>query len=306
MNFTSFFFILEALMKIISMGLFKHKNAYLRDGWNIVDFIVVLSSMVELIITSLVKGNLPSLKMLRALRVIRPLRSVKRVPSMRRLVSIMLRSLPELGNTLVFMMFFFVVFGIIGIQTFYGVIYQKCRLPEVQPNGNRLIDETQSDFICTKSDGEWNSCREGTVCWSPLEDPLLDPEMDNPWEDENINFNTINFNNLLNAMVTIFEALTLEGWSFQMNQLIDTGNPTLSIIFYLILITFGSYFILNLILAVIMGSFTKFENQEIEDKIKMAEQAELLKVKRSVIDDDHNNELSPEKINEQIKRRMSM
>ena len=59
--------------------------------------------------------ELPSFKVLRSLRVLRPLRSVKRVPSMRRLVSIMLRSLPELGNTLVFLLFFFIVFGIIGI-----------------------------------------------------------------------------------------------------------------------------------------------------------------------------------------------
>jgi hypothetical protein len=40
----------------------------------------------------------------------------------------MLKSLPELGNTLVFMLFFFLVFGIIGIQTFFGLTYQKCRL----------------------------------------------------------------------------------------------------------------------------------------------------------------------------------
>ena len=114
--FTTYFFILEATMKIITQGLYTHKHSYLRDGWNIVDFLVVLASISELVLISIYQDNdIPSLKVLRILRVIRPLRSVKRVPSMRRLVSIMLRSLPELGNTLVFMMFFFMVFGIIGI-----------------------------------------------------------------------------------------------------------------------------------------------------------------------------------------------
>mmetsp|Transcript_40276 Transcript_40276/g.61461 ORF Transcript_40276/g.61461 Transcript_40276/m.61461 type:complete len:85 (+) Transcript_40276:64-318(+) len=84
--------------------------------------------------------------------------------------------------------------------------------------------------------------------------------MDNPSQDPLINYNTINFNNLLTAMVTIFEALTLEGWSYQLGNMIDTGNGTLAVFFYIILVAFGSYFILNLILAVIMGSFTKFEN----------------------------------------------
>ena len=96
-----------------------------------------------------------------------------------------------------------------------------------------------------------------------MEYPNLDPLIDDPWEDAVIWHNTINFNNIFVAIVTIFEALTLEGWSIQMAFLIDAGESTIAIVYYLFLIAFGSYFILNLILAVIMGSFSKFENQEI-------------------------------------------
>ena len=59
----------------------------------------------------------------------------------------MLRSLPELGNTLVMMLFFFVVFGIIGIQTFNGQIYQRCRLTKGPVNGVWTKDPLQ-DKIC--------------------------------------------------------------------------------------------------------------------------------------------------------------
>ena len=135
MEYSSYLFIMEALLKIISQGLIYHKNAYLRDGWNIVDFIVVLSSIFEIIVNRLENVNLPEVNYLRTFRVIRPLRSVKRIPSMRRLVTIMLRSLPELANTLVFMLFFFTVFGIVGVQTFHGVIYQRCRLTDQPVNG---------------------------------------------------------------------------------------------------------------------------------------------------------------------------
>jgi len=68
--------------------------------------------------------------------------------------------------------------------------------------------------------------------------------------------------------------------------LIEAGFSGLAIVFYIFLIAFGSYFILNLILAVIMGSFTKFENQEIEEKIKMAEREEMSIVKKNLIDSD--------------------
>ena len=36
-------FVVEALMKIVAMGLVIHKNAYLRDGWNVIDFITAFS-----------------------------------------------------------------------------------------------------------------------------------------------------------------------------------------------------------------------------------------------------------------------
>jgi hypothetical protein len=83
---------------------------------------------------------------------------------------------------------------------------------------------------------------------------------DEPWHDEVIMYNTVNFNNLLTGIVTVFEALTLEGWSTQMENLLFSGSGGLAIVFYILVVTLGSYFILNLILAVIMGSFTKFEN----------------------------------------------
>jgi len=36
-------FTLECLMKIVGCGFVLHKKAYLRIGWNIIDFLVVVS-----------------------------------------------------------------------------------------------------------------------------------------------------------------------------------------------------------------------------------------------------------------------
>ena len=100
---------------------------------------------------------------------------------------------------------------------------------------------------------------------SPYEfENVLDVTADDPWNDALIGYNTNNFNNIGQSIVLIFEALTLEGWSTQFQNLNRSGDDVMHYIFLLILIFFGSYFIINLILAVIMGSFTKFENKEIE------------------------------------------
>ena len=53
--------------------------------------------------------------------------------------------------------------------------------------------------------------------------------------------------------------------------MINSGHELMAVIFFVILLAFGSYFMINLILAVIMGSFTKYENKEIETKLKEAE-----------------------------------
>ena len=81
-------------------------------------------------------------------------------------------------------------------------------------------------------------------------------------------YNAINFNDLYRAVVCVFETLTMEGWSTQMINLMESGQEVEAVLFYLLQIAFGSYFILNLILAVIMGSFSKFEQKEIEEKLK--------------------------------------
>jgi len=36
------FFLFEALIKVFAMGFIIHKKAYLRDGWNFIDFLIVI------------------------------------------------------------------------------------------------------------------------------------------------------------------------------------------------------------------------------------------------------------------------
>jgi hypothetical protein len=51
MNICSAFFILEAVLKILSQGFYKHRNAYLQNWWNFLDFAVVITTLVEIIVS---------------------------------------------------------------------------------------------------------------------------------------------------------------------------------------------------------------------------------------------------------------
>ncbi|CAN0538516.1 unnamed protein product, partial [Ectocarpus sp. 12 AP-2014] len=68
---TALFFI-EMALKICAHGFALMPKAYLRSAWNILDFVVVVISMIQLVTND--SGNLESLRSLRTLRALRPLR----------------------------------------------------------------------------------------------------------------------------------------------------------------------------------------------------------------------------------------
>ena len=45
----TYIFLVEAVIKIISMGFIFHENSYLRDPWNWIDFTVVVIGIVEIL-----------------------------------------------------------------------------------------------------------------------------------------------------------------------------------------------------------------------------------------------------------------
>jgi hypothetical protein len=77
MNVTTYLFICEAVIKILAQGFWFHKNAYLCDLWNCIDFFVVVTSILELSMASTL-----NMRFLRTLRVFRPLRSINKYPAM--------------------------------------------------------------------------------------------------------------------------------------------------------------------------------------------------------------------------------
>ena len=70
-------FCVEATFKITALGFLFHKGAYLRNMWNIMDFIVVFTGLLTVVSSS---GSF-DLRTLRAVRVLRPLKLVSGIPS---------------------------------------------------------------------------------------------------------------------------------------------------------------------------------------------------------------------------------
>lgn len=105
-------FILECSIKIIALGFVFHKNSYLRDFWNWLDFIVVIISILGF----LPQVNSGALKSLRIFRILKPLRTVRRIPKLKQMVQTLFASLPGLFGVSIFLGLTFVLFAIFGLQ----------------------------------------------------------------------------------------------------------------------------------------------------------------------------------------------
>ena len=113
------------------MGFVVHKNSYLRDSWNRLDFFVVFVSILDFIPAL---EQYSSLKVLRALRILRPLRSINKVKEMKAMINALLSSITGVLNVCGFLFFVLSIFGIFGVHQFMGHQNQRCRTtPEPTP-----------------------------------------------------------------------------------------------------------------------------------------------------------------------------
>ncbi|XP_036124094.1 voltage-dependent T-type calcium channel subunit alpha-1G isoform X18 [Molossus molossus] len=284
-DFIFAFFAVEMVVKMVALGIFG-KKCYLGDTWNRLDFFIVIAGMLEY---SLDLQNV-SFSAVRTVRVLRPLRAINRVPSMRILVTLLLDTLPMLGNVLLLCFFVFFIFGIVGVQLWAGLLRNRCFLPEnfslpLSVDLERYYqteNEDENPFICSQPrENGMRSCRSvptlrgegggGSPCG-------LDYEAYNSSSNTTcVNWNqyytncsagehnpfkgAINFDNIGYAWIAIFQVITLEGWVDIMYFVMD-AHSFYNFIYFILLIIVGSFFMINLCLVVIATQFSETKQRE--------------------------------------------
>lgn len=90
-------FTFEMCIKIFVYGfLLTGDYAYLKQGWNCLDFVIVLSALIGL--NPNATASLKSLKTLRILRVLRPLKLASKNKGLKVAITALFKSLPAIGN----------------------------------------------------------------------------------------------------------------------------------------------------------------------------------------------------------------
>ena len=153
------FYSVELVLKIVGLGFIFNKGAYLRDSWNILDFIIVSSAYASIMQSTGTPANGAgadegfSLTGLRAFRVLRPLRTISSIEGLKVLMTALLSALPLLRDTVIILMFFFLIFAIGGVQMLMGYLMRRCVNIEL---GTKHPD----DLLC----GGASTCPSGYFC----------------------------------------------------------------------------------------------------------------------------------------------
>lgn len=115
LTFIAVFFLVECISKIIIKGFLWGKYAYLNDGFNRLDFILVSLSIINWIIASQSDEDISFMRSFRALRALKPLRVVSKNEGIKIVVDSLLKSIPSLVNVLFIILLFLGIFGILGV-----------------------------------------------------------------------------------------------------------------------------------------------------------------------------------------------
>ncbi|XP_055369528.1 voltage-dependent N-type calcium channel subunit alpha-1B isoform X3 [Betta splendens] len=236
-------FCFEAAIKIIALGFAFHKGSYLRNGWNVMDFVVVLTGILATV------GSDFDLRTLRAVRVLRPLKLVSGIPSLQVVLKSIMKAMVPLLQIGLLLFFAIVMFAIIGVEFYMGKFHTTCFRNDT--------GERAAEWPCGL-DPPARTCPSGTECREYWTGP---------------NFGITNFDNILFAVLTVFQCITMEGWVDILYSTNDVAGNTWNWLYFIPLIIIGSFFMLNLVLGVLSGEFAK-ERERVEKR------QEFLKLRR--------------------------
>ena len=264
-------FIAEMIVKILAYGLVFEKGAYLRNSWNVLDFMTVLVSILNL----LEIGPGSSLRALRTFRVLRPLRMLNRLPELRVVVDALLLSFPSVGDVAVLCTLFFLIFSSFGVNFLKGTFYH-CEGENfdslstektdylINPNAWGSLNDNQQSWFDVAVEG----CEANT--WTALTIPTSKDVCDCLTPGEWKPVVPQSFDNVMSGMALLFEIATTEGWIDIMYAAVDQrgiemqpirdNNPFWALFFIVFLIV-GAFFVLELFVGVVIQNFNKIKEK---------------------------------------------
>ncbi|XP_007952232.1 sodium channel protein type 2 subunit alpha [Orycteropus afer afer] len=270
----------ESLIKILARGFCLEDFTFLRDPWNWLDFTVITFAYVTEFV------NLGNVSALRTFRVLRALKTISVIPGLKTIVGALIQSVKKLSDVMILTVFCLSVFALIGLQLFMGNLRNKClQWPpdnstfeinityffnsSLDANGtiiNRTVSmfnwdeyiedkshfyflEGQNDALLCGNSSDAGQCPEGYICVKAGRNP---------------NYGYTSFDTFSWAFLSLFRLMTQDFWE-NLYQLTLRAAGKTYMIFFVLVIFLGSFYLINLILAVVAMAYEEQNQATLEE-----------------------------------------
>uniref|UniRef100_A0A4W5N5D7 Sodium channel protein n=1 Tax=Hucho hucho TaxID=62062 RepID=A0A4W5N5D7_9TELE len=271
----------ESLIKILARGFCVGKFTFLRDPWNWLDFMVISMAYVTEFV------DLGNVSALRTFRVLRALKTISVIPGLKTIVGALIQSVKKLSDVMILTVFCLSVFALIGLQLFMGNLRQKCI--------RNLVNDTTPDDRLNRTLGTFNGTdfnvtsnyyylpnrRDALLCGNGSGAGLCPEGFTCIKAGRNPDYDYTSFDSFGWAFLSLFRLMTQDFWENLYQQTLRAaGKPYM--IFFVLVIFLGSFYLVNLILAVVAMAYDEQNQATIEEAAQKEEefQAMLEQLKR--------------------------
>eukprot|EP00741_Cyanophora_paradoxa_P023241 tig00000254_g22448.t1 len=232
------YFTIECIVKILKLGFVLHKGSYLRSPWNVLELVVTILGWLSLV------ASLNNFTSLRTLRVLRTLKSISALKTVRLFTDAVLAAIPMLLQCGIQIIFFFVLFGIVGTSVFSAALRFRAvdALTGTVPMGQ---DVEAPLFLCGDPLPPARNPGPGLICV--------------PWDNPSYGYTS--FDNILWVWLLLWQCLTMSQWTWFMYWTWDSMGAG-TILYFWAVILFGSFAIVNLTLAVVNDTYVGLLEKE--------------------------------------------
>ncbi|XP_053115867.1 sodium channel protein type 5 subunit alpha-like isoform X3 [Hemicordylus capensis] len=251
----------ESLIKILARGFCMTEFTFLRDPWNWLDFsVIVMAYITEFV-------ELGSVSALRTFRVLRALKTISVISGLKTIVGALIQSVRKLADVMILTVFCLSVFALIGLQLFMGNLRHKCvrNYTEFNSTNNTFVSEekiwlTLDDFL---NDADNYFIKEGTtdvlLCGNSSDAGTCPTGYQCLRAGENPDHGFTSFDTFGWAFLSLFRLMTQDYWERLYQQTLRSAGK-IYMLFFMLVIFLGSFYLVNLILAVVAMAYEE-QNQ---------------------------------------------
>uniref|UniRef100_A0A8C8MM86 Sodium channel protein n=1 Tax=Oncorhynchus tshawytscha TaxID=74940 RepID=A0A8C8MM86_ONCTS len=220
--------------------------------------------------------DLGNVSALRTFRVLRALKTISVIPGLKTIVGALIQSVKKLADVMILTVFCLSVFALIGLQLFMGNLRQKCVRSTAHCVNNTL--NTNTTFFCNNR--TWSSlkdfiadednyykvegAKDALICGDGSDAGHCPDGFECRKAGRNPNYGYTSFDSFGWAFLSLFRLMTQDYWENLYHQTLRSAGKTY-MVFFVVVIFLGSFYLVNLILAVVAMAYEEQNQATIQE-----------------------------------------